>query len=750
MVQLAVTGMSCAACAAAVERRLLREPGVLGASVNLASAEASVRVDGAEAGEAALIDAIRGLGYDARAIRATEDGPGEPGAGSDSSARRLESLRLAVALGLALPVFVVAMAHGRIVIGSERMTLWMQALLSAPVVFWCGWPFIRGAVAGARRRRASMDTLVALGAVSAWVLSAVALLRAPAQAHHTLPIHFESGAVVVALVLLGKRLEARATRGASSAVARLISLSPRTARLLVDGREVERPAAEIRAGDMLVVRPGERFAADGRVTFGASAADESMLTGESVPVEKGPGDDVRAGTLNTTGVLHAQALRPPGESTLSRLVTLMREAQSSRVPLARFADRLSAVFVPIVLGLALVVAGVWLAFGPEDERVRLAVTTGLSVLVVSCPCALGLATPIVVMVASGRLAERGIVLRRGAALEHAGSLSTILLDKTGTITYGRLRVVEVASGVPETDLARLALTLERGSEHPIARGVLSWAGSRVNGASDPVPALAVRAAPGAGLEADSPEGVLRAGSLAFLASRGVHLPAVLEARARAWADQGRTLVGLARAGSVLGVLALADEPRPEAREAVARLEALGLTVRVLSGDSGPAARGAAGAAGIAPDRVEAPCNPEGKLARLAALQASGERVGMAGDGINDAPALARADVGFAMGAGADVAVEAGDMTLLRDDLRALPESIELSRRAMRAIRRNLAWAFGYNIVAIPVAAGALYPAWGILLSPMIAGGVMALSSLSVVISSLAAGAAMKRSTPAPG
>lgn len=746
---LAISGMSCAACASAVERRLAREPGVSGASVSLTSGAATVRFNAARTGPAALVSAIEGLGYGARVVPAGAAAPA-------SRLPRREAVRLGVALALALPVFVIAMAHGGIILGSARTTLWVQAILSTPVVFWCGWPFIRAAAVGVRHGRASMDTLVALGAIAAWLMSTVALVAPAGHGAHDLPVHYESAAVVIALVLLGKRIEAKATRRAEGAIGRLIRLAPETARVLSDGGECERATRDLGLADVMVIRPGERIAADSRVVLGSSALDESMLSGESVPVEKGLGDLLRAGTLNTNGLLHAEVLRTPEDSTLARLVSLMREAQVSRVPLARLADRLSAVLVPIVLGLAVLTGVAWLTFAPEGDRVRLASTAALSVLVVSCPCALGLATPIVVMLASGRLAERGIVLRRGAALEHAAGLTTLLLDKTGTLTQGRLRVVKAAPapGVHARDLARLAQALEMGSEHPIARAVVAWAEALQvdaldgSGAAASRGPLAVRASPGGGVEAEGPEGVHRAGSLAFLASRGVEPTEEQTRQAQGWASAGRTVIGVSCGARLAGLLALADEARPEARAAVANLRALGLRVRVLSGDSLEAVQAAAAEAGIGAQEVEAPCAPEDKLARLVALQRAGERVGMAGDGINDAPALARADVGVAMGAGAELAIEAADLTILRDDLRALPEAIELSRCAMRAIRRNLAWAFGYNIVAIPLAAGVLYPAWGILLSPMIAGAAMALSSLSVVLSSLAAGAAMKRATPA--
>ncbi len=746
---LVISGMSCAACASAVERRLARESGVRGASVSLTSGAATVRFNAARTGPAALVSAIEGLGYGARVVPAGAAAPA-------SRLPRREAVRLGVALALALPVFVIAMAHGGIVLGSARTTLWVQAILSTPVVFWCGWPFVRAAAVGVRHGRASMDTLVALGAIAAWLMSTVALFAPAGHGAHDLPVHYESAAVVIALVLLGKRIEAKATRRAEGAIGRLIRLAPETARVLSDEGECERATRDLGLADVMVIRPGERIAADSRVVLGSSALDESMLSGESVPVEKGVGDLLRAGTLNTNGLLHAEVLRTPEDSTLARLVSLMREAQVSRVPLARLADRLSAVLVPIVLGLAVLTGVAWLTLAPEGDRVRLASTAALSVLVVSCPCALGLATPIVVMLASGRLAERGIVLRRGAALEHAAGLTTLLLDKTGTLTQGRLRVVDAAAapGVHARDLARLAKALEQGSEHPIARAVVAWAEAlrvdaldRSGAAASPGP-LAVRASPGGGVEAEGPENVYRAGSLAFLASRGVEPTTEQTRQAHGWASAGRTVIGVSCGARLAGLLALADEARPEARAAVAHLRALGLRVRVLSGDSLEAVQAAAAEAGIGAQEVEAPCAPEDKLARLVALQRAGERVGMAGDGINDAPALARADVGVAMGAGAELAIEAADLTILRDDLRALPEAIELSRCAMRAIRRNLAWAFGYNIVAIPLAAGVLYPACGILLSPMIAGAAMALSSLSVVLSSLAAGAAMKRATPA--
>jgi Cu+-exporting ATPase len=551
-------------------------------------------------------------------------------------------------------------------------------------------------------------------------------------------VYFEAAAGIIVLILLGRTLEARATGRTTAAIARLLNLQPQAATVIRGGQEMQVPVARVVVGDSFVVRPGEKVPVDGAVAGGQSAVDESMLTGESVPVEKATGDPVFAATLNTTGVLRCTATKVGLDTALQQIVRQVKEAQGGKAPIARLADRISGVFVPVVLGLAAVTFGLWMVLWSGDGALSMAVLTSVSVLIIACPCALGLATPTAIMVGTGLGAEHGILIKGGEALEAAHGLDTIVLDKTGTITKGAPELTDAvavaAFGGGEGELLRLAASAESASEHPVAAAVVRAARHRGLKLAEPA---AFTALVGSGVEAMVDGRRVLIGTPGLLALRGVTgVDDTERTRAAALAAEGKTTVMVAVDGTLAGVLAVADSIRPEAAAAISRLRAMGVAVHMLTGDRRETALAVAGQVGIDADHVLAEVLPSGKAEQVRQLQIQGRKVGMVGDGINDAPALVQADVGVAMGSGTDVAIESADITLLRSDLRAVPEALTLARATMRTIRRNLFWAFVYNIIGIPLAAGVLYPVTGWLLSPVVASAAMAMSSVCVVTSSL--------------
>jgi Cu+-exporting ATPase len=608
---------------------------------------------------------------------------------------------------------------------------WVLFLLATPVQLWVGAEFHRGFLRDLRHRTASMATLVSIGTSAAYLYSVGVTVWPDAFAATGGTTYYETSAVVITLVVLGRWLEGRARGRTSDAIRRLLTLAPRTARVLRDGTEVDVAAGEVVVGDLVRIRPGERIPVDGLVVDGTSSVDESMLTGESVPVEKAPGSRVAAGTVNGTGSFVFRATHVGADTTLARIIRLVEEAQGSRAPIQRLADRVAAVFVPVVLVVAALTFAGWLAFGPEP-RVVSALTAAVAVLVIACPCAMGLATPTAIMVGTGRGAEHGVLIRSASALELLHRVDTVVFDKTGTLTRGRPEVAEVATapGTSEDDALALAAAAEQGSEHPLGEAIVRAAKER--GLALP-PVTEFTTVPGQGIDAMAPDGRVLLGNRTLMDERGIEVGALVE-RAAALQGEGQTVVYLAFAGRLLAIIAAADVLRPEAAATVARLRRLGLDVTMLTGDNRATAEAIARAAGV--ERVLAEVLPAGKAREVQRLGAQGRLVAMVGDGINDAPALAQAAVGIAMGSGTDVAIEAADVTLMHNDLGRVVAAIELSRRTIRIIKENLAWAFGYNIVLIPVAAGALYPVWGVLLSPILAGAAMALSSVSVVTNSL--------------
>ncbi|MHB8890476.1 MAG: heavy metal translocating P-type ATPase [Candidatus Limnocylindrales bacterium] len=751
IVSFPVEGMTCASCVNRITRFLNKVEGVEQANVNLASESATVRFDAGQVSVADLVAAVDAAGYVARVEQAASADhevdvaeAAEARTGRDeATARHVAQLRrrLLVAGMLTIPLLG----------GLARMTIapWLPAFLSnplfqlalaTPVQLWAGWPFYSGAIKALRHRATDMNTLIAVGTTAAYGYS-VATILAPSffmdaglgMGEAGLPLYFDTSAAIITLILLGRFLEARARSHTSDAIRRLISLAPRTARVLRDGVETDVAIADVRVGDLVRVRPGESVAVDGVVIEGASGVDESMITGESLAVAKRIEDLVVGGTLNTTGTLTFRATRIGADTVLAKIIRLVSEAQGSRAPIQRLADVVTGYFVPAVLLLAGLTFLVWFAWGPAPAF-NLALLNTVAVLIIACPCALGLATPTSIMVGTGKGAENGILFRNAEALERLGSVKAVVLDKTGTLTEGKPRVTDVvrAADAPgEDDLLALVAAAERGSEHPLADAIVREAvETRALAVADASDFLSVA---GGGVSATVAGRAVLVGRSGFLESLGVDV-AGLVAAADALAADGRTPVFAAIDGRAAGVIAIADTLKAGSVEAVAALHRLGIAVAMLTGDNRRTAEAIARSVGI--DRVVADVRPDGKAAAVKALQAEGKVVAMVGDGVNDAPALASADVGVAMGTGTDVAMESAGVTLMSGDLRGLVIAIALSRATMRNIRQNLFWAFAYNVVLIPIAMGVLYPFTGMLLDPIFAAAAMALSSVTVVSNAL--------------
>ncbi|MEU7378235.1 heavy metal translocating P-type ATPase [Streptomyces albidoflavus] len=740
-VELSVGGMTCASCAARVEKKLNRMPGVT-ATVNYATEKAKIAYEpGEELGVDELIATVVRTGYTAEEIRPpepeplaepAEDAPEASGTPADDGTEALRQ-RFTVSAVLAAPVILLSMVPAF----QFDHWQWLCLTLTAPVVVWGGLPFHRAAWTNLRHGATTMDTLVSVGTLAAfgWSLWALFLGHAgmtgmrhgfdltASRTDASSMIYLEVAAGVVTFLLLGRWLEARAKRKAGAALRALLELGAREATVIRDGREVRVPVARLVVGDRFTVRPGETIATDGRVLEGRSAVDTSLLTGESVPVDVAPGDQVTGATVNTGGRLTVEATRIGADTQLARMARLVEQAQNGKAAVQRLADRVSAVFVPVVLILALGTLVGWLL---ATDDTTAAFTAAVAVLIIACPCALGLATPTALLVGTGRGAQLGILIRGPEVLENTRRVDTVVLDKTGTLTTGRMELTEVlpAPGTAETELLRLAGALEHASEHPVARALASAAEER----HGPLPAVSdFTSTSGLGVRGTVEGRQVAAGRPQLLAEARMPLPEELE---RALADaeaRGRTVVAVGWDGAVRGLLTLADALRETSAEAVRELRALGLTPVLLTGDNAAVAAEVARAVGI--DRVVAGVLPEGKVAEVERLRAEGRTVAMVGDGVNDAAALATADLGLAMGTGTDAAIEAGDLTLVRGDLRAAADAIRLSRRTLATIKGNLCWAFGYNVAALPLAAAGL-------LNPMIAGAAMAFSSVFVVTNSL--------------
>lgn len=754
-----VSGMTCAACSGRVHRALEKTPGVTAANVNLMTGSATVGFDGARVSVERLLSVIRDSGYGAELPKPDADAGAETEALDRAREHEVTTLRRKVAVaGAAAALTMVLMpfaehVHGGMVdpvmrllmpvadglrrlvppLGEIPVTTWRWILLAMtlPSVLWAGRHFYTRAWAGLRHRAVDMNTLIAVGTGAAFLFSLAMTVASDWFASHGVPsvVYYEAVNGIIALILVGNLLETGAKRRTSGAIKRLIGLRPATARVRRDGAEVDVPLEQVQAGDEVVVRPGDRLPVDGQVLEGGSAVDESMLTGEPLPVVKRVGEEVTGGTINGTGTFVFRATRVGRDTVLSNIIRMVQQAQGSRAPIQALADRISAVFVPVVIVIALLTFLAWWLFGPEPAVIR-ALASAVTVLIIACPCAMGLAVPTAVMVATGRGAERGLLIKGGEPLQRVGELTTVVLDKTGTITAGKPAVAEVtAVGMSADEVLALAGALEARSEHPIGAAIAGRAEGRTGGRA----VLDFEAVPGRGVRGVVDGRPVLVGNVAFLAESGVDASPLQAALAQA-AERAQTPVLVAVAGRVAGLIAIADPVRPTSRAAIARLRALGLEVVMLTGDDERTARAVAREVGI--DQVVAEVLPSGKLAVVTGLKGEGKVVAMVGDGINDAPALAAADVGIAIGTGTDVAIEAADIALMRPDLDGVAEAIGLARATMRTIRQNLFWAFGYNVVGIPIAAGVLFPAFGILLTPTMGAAAMALSSVSVVTNSL--------------
>ena len=741
---LAVEDMSCASCVGRVENALAAVPGVLEARVNLTAGTATATVLEGAADTEELVRAIAGAGYEAT----PEDEEAREGRGARRDAEARETRRRAILAGvLTLPVFLLEMG-GHVVpaihhfvgqtIGHQASWL-VQFALTTLVLAGPGRGFYRRGFPALLRGRPDMDSLVALGTSAAYLYSVVATFAPNLLPEGVRAVYYEAAAVIVTLILVGRFLEARAKGRAGAAIERLLGLQPRTARVVRDGEAAEVSVESIRPGDVLVVRPGERIATDGEVIEGEARVDESMITGEPKPVAKGPGDTVTGGTVNGTGSFRFRATRVGADTTLSQIVRMVEDAQSARLPVQRLVDRVTLWFVPAVMAVAAATVAAWLAFGPSPA-LTMALVAGVSVLIIACPCAMGLATPTSIMVATGRAAELGVFFRKGTALETLGGVEVIALDKTGTITEGRPELTDLvpAEGMARDEVLSLVAAAEASSEHPVAEAVLRAA--RAEGVSL-AEAEGFEAIAGHGIRARVAGRDVLVGADRLMAREGIDTGPLAEQEARL-AARGRTALFAAVDGRLAAVLAVADPVKATSARAIAALRARGLEVAMITGDKRETAEAIARETGI--DHVIAGVLPDGKIDAIDELRADGRRVAFVGDGINDAPALAHADVGIAIGTGTDVAIESADVVLMSGDLGGVATALEMSRRTMRNIGQNLFWAFGYNTALIPVAAGVLYPATGLLLSPALAAGAMALSSVFVLMNALR----LKRVDPA--
>lgn len=820
-IDLPITGMTCAACARRIERKLSKAEGVRQANVNFATSRATVEYDPQATGVRQLIGTVKDVGYDTAATTRAEfivDDSARPSGTSQPLEKHLRTLRGVVdvefnlgimqvrveylpgatdvrtirkgiedfgyrvrevggaggargaeeqeadaraaefrdlkhkfwiAAILSLPVLVIAMSHGSIALFNVPWINWLQLLLATPVVFYCGWQFYRGAWAAFRHRAADMNTLIAIGTGAAYIYSVAATVAprffagvvndpmagmAGMADAPMVPVYFEAASVIIALILLGRMLESRAKGQTSDAIRRLVGLQAKTARVVRDRAEMDIVVEEVVPGDVVIVRPGEKIPVDGRVEEGASAVDESMLTGESLPVEKKPGDEVFGATINKTGSFRFTATKVGKDSALQQIVKLVQDAQGSKAPIARLADVISGVFTPIVICVAIATFVIWFVLAPVDVRFTMALVNFVSVLIIACPCALGLATPTAIMVGTGKGAESGVLIKGGESLETAYKLNTIVLDKTGTITKGEPALTDAltadGAGIDANEMLRLAASAERGSEHPLGASVVRGAEARNLKLAEVTNFNAVA---GHGIEAEVDGRRLLLGNLKLMRDRSIAVDGFEEQAARL-AGEGKTPMYAAVDGRFAGLIAVADEIKPESGEAVEAMRREGLEIVMMTGDNRRTAEAVARSVGIT--RVLADVLPEGKADEVKRLQNERRIVGMVGDGINDAPALAQADVGIAIGTGTDVAIEASDITLLRGDLRGVVTAIRLSRATIRTVRQNLFWAFIYNVLGIPLAAGLLYPFTGWLLSPVIASAAMSFSSVSVVVNSL--------------
>jgi len=729
--EIRIEGIVCASCVQTIEKSLLAKRGVLKATVNLATARAHLEFLPAEIGLDEIQATVESAGYK---VLKTEDEAEEDfeRAARDRESRALQR-QFWIGLAFSVVIFAGSSPHFFPWLPQFLNNYFLLWALATPVQFWIGRRFYKGAWAALKHGRAEMNTLVAVGTSAAYFYSAAAALFPSFFVAGGLrpEVYFDTSAVIITLILFGRLLEARAKGKTSEAIKKLVGLQPKTARVIRGSAEIDIPIKEVAVGDIVVVRPGERIPVDGLVTKGSSAVDESMITGESLPVDKKTGDEVIGATMNKTGSFEFRAMKVGQNTALAQIIRLVQEAQGSKAPIQRLADAIAGYFVPIVISIAILTFAAWFVFGPKPT-LTFALLNFVAVMIIACPCALGLATPTAVMVGTGKGAENGILIKGGESLETAGKITAIVFDKTGTLTKGEPEVTDIHVAVPfsEDDLLRLAASAEKTSEHPLGEAILKKAREKNLSL---FAAENFRALEGLGIEAEVEGKRIVLGNEKLMAERGMEFGALAE-KAEALSGEGKTPVYLAVNGRPAGLVAIADTLQENSVRAVRGLKRLGLEVVMLTGDNRRTAEAIARQAGI--ETVISELLPADKVREITRLQKSGKKVAMVGDGINDAPALARADVGIAIGSGTDVAMEAADITLIKNDLVGIVRAIELSRRTIRTIKQNLFWAFIYNTIGIPVAAGVLYPFFGVLLNPMIASAAMAFSSVSVVTNSL--------------
>ena len=722
--------MTCAACQARVQRALASEPGVIDASVNLLTNSAAVRYDPSTVEPQRLVDAVRATGYDAELPPVEETPLGPDSAQEEAAAREARSLTIKAAVSVFAGA--LAMLLSMLLMGNA-LANYVLLVLTTGILAWAGRDIYRRAWKAIRHGSADMNTLIALGTGSAFLYSLVATVAPSLFTRNAIApdVYYEAVILIIGLVLAGRAIEARARRQTSAALRKLVTLLPPNARVEQGSTWIEKPLAQVRSGEVVVVRPGERIPVDGIVIDGATDIDESMLTGEPLPVSRTVGDGVVGGTLNTTGSIRFRATSVGADSVLARIVRLMRDAQSSRAPIQRLADRVSAVFVPVVVGIAIVTFLAWYFLADQAALPR-AIAAAVSVLIIACPCAMGLAVPTAVMVATGRGAELGLLIKGGEILQRAGDVDTVVLDKTGTVTEGAPAVKQVIplGALDEREILAAAASLERHSEHPVGAAVVRAAVEREI-ALEPVTRF--RSHTGSGVSGIVGGRGVAVGNVQLMRKLGFNLDA-LGASGEVKSTHGGSELYVATSGQISGLIVVSDAIRASSREAVQKLRAMNIDVVLLTGDRRSTADAVANEVGI--ERVVAEVLPQDKVEEIRRLQASARVVAMVGDGINDAPALAQSDVGISMPRGTDIAIEASDIALMRSDLRGVPTAIALSRRTMKTMKQNLFWAFVYNVIGIPIAAGVLFPVTGLMLSPIIASAAMALSSVSVVTNSL--------------
>jgi len=737
-ITIPIKGMTCASCVKRVQDALASVNGVFSASVNLATEKATVEYSPAQAGVRDFRKAVRDAGYDIVEVQPGEDPVEKEKREREEVYRKLRT-KLITGIVLTIPIFILmlweSLGLSALIEIPEQLNFLLQFLIQTPVQFWVGWQFYTGAIAAARHRTTNMNTLIAVGTSAAYLYSVTAtffpsVFEIEGYSAH---VYFDTAATIIVLILLGRLFEARAKGRTSEAIKKLAGLQPKTARVVINGDAKDVPIEDVEIGDVILVRPGEKIPVDGIVKEGHSSVDESMISGESIPVEKNAGDRVIGATINKTGSFKFEATRVGRDTMLSQIINMVQEAQGSKPPIARLADKIASIFVPAVMGIASVTFIVWFVFGPEPA-LTYALLNFVAVMIIACPCALGLATPTSIMVGTGKGAENGILIRGAEALETAHRINTIVFDKTGTLTKGEPVVTDVISSqdsvVRDQEILFYAASAEKGSEHPLGDAIIRKAKEQNIEIKDPTDFQAV---PGHGIKAKIDGKIVLLGNDKFMNDEKIDIK-MLSGRARQLSGEGRTPMYVAVDGNAFGIVAVADTLKENSVAVIQALQKLGVETVMITGDNRRTAEAIAGQAGI--DRVLAEVLPEDKAREVKKLQSENKVVAMVGDGINDAPALAQADVGIAIGTGADVAMEASDITLIGSDLKGVVTSIALSKATIRNIRQNLFWAFAYNTILIPVAAGVLFPFFGILLNPMLAAAAMGMSSVTVVTNAL--------------